>query len=111
MPGDQVTSDARSPQTDRPVTTPKFEQVVTHEVGLLEIAVNTDLPNAVFAPAFPVGSVIYDQKDRKHFEVTHDGTEQVYQPKSKGLQGTVFVYHLLWIASAVAYLFIRKGTI
>lgn|GEM_PF-4449318 len=62
-------------------------------------------------PAFPVGSVIYDQKDRKHFEVTHDGTEQVYQPKAKGLQGTVFVYHLLWIASAAAYLFIRKGTI
>ena len=55
--------------------------------------------------------MIYDQKDRKHFEVTHDGTEQVYQPKSKGLQGTVFVYHLFWIASAVAYLFIRKGTI
>ena len=55
--------------------------------------------------------MIYDQKDRKHFEVTHDGTEQVYQPKAKGLQGTVFVYHLFWIASAVAYLFIRKGTI
>ena len=53
MPGEQVTSDARSPQTDRPVTTPKFEQVVTHEVELLEIAVNTDLPDAVFAPRVP----------------------------------------------------------
>lgn len=97
--------------TYQPVTTPKLEHAATHEVELLEIAVNTDLPDADFAPAFPVVSVIYDQKLRKHIEVTADGTEQIYQPKPKGLQGAVFVYHLLWIASAVAYLFIRKGTV
>ncbi len=111
VPGDKVTSEAQPQQADQPSASPKLELLITHEVELLEIAVNTDLPDAVFAPAFPVGSVIYDQKLRKHFEVIADGTEQVYQPKPKGLQGAVFVYHLLWIASAVASLFIRKGTV
>ncbi|MEK6258772.1 MAG: hypothetical protein AABP62_09130 [Planctomycetota bacterium] len=107
-PGEKTTLGERSNQTDRTANPSKLELVVTHEVEVLEIAVNTDLPDAVFAPAFPVGSVIYDQRDRKHYEVDASGTEHLYQPRPKGLRGTVFVYHLIWITAAAACLFGRK---
>lgn len=108
LPGEAITPDVRSKQADRSANPLKLEHVITNEVEVLEIAVNSGLPDAVFAPAFPVGSVIYDQRDRKHYEVDASGTEHLYQPKPKGLRGTVFVYHLIWITAAAAWLLRRK---
>ena len=89
----------------------KLEIDETNETEILEIAVNPDLPDSTFAPAFPVGSVIYDQQDSKQYEVTADGTEQPYIAKPKGTRGAVFGYHLLWIAATAVWLFRRNASV
>ena len=89
--------------SDRPL---KLEHFATKESEILEIAVNTNLPDAVFSPPFPEGVVFSDLADRKFYQVK-DGTEQSYHPKPKGLQGAVFAFHLLWITVAVTCLFRR----
>ena len=109
-PNKAATSTPHSNSSDNSVTPPKLELVITQEAELLEIAVNTDLSDAVFAPAFPIGAVVYDQRDRKHYEVDASGTEHLYQPKPKGLRGAVFVYHLIWITAAATCLLRRKVT-
>ncbi|MBS0205749.1 MAG: hypothetical protein JSS49_22840 [Planctomycetes bacterium] len=86
----------------------KLEHVSTKESEILEIAVNTNLADAVFAPAFPDGTVFSDLADRKLYEVKA-GAESLYIPKPKGIQGAVFVFHLLWITIAVVYLFWRSA--
>lgn len=110
-PNERTMPGKLSKTDDSAATPPKLELTVTHEVEVLEIAVNSDLPDAVFAPAFPIGAVIYDQRDRKFYEVNASGSEQLYQPKPKGLRGTVFVYHLIWITAAAACLLGRKVTV
>ncbi len=101
---------ATNPQHDEAqANSPPLELTLTTEIELQEIAVNTDLPDALFAPAFPSGTVFHDQQDRKQYEVTADGREQLYVPKPKGLRGAVFAYHLLWIASAMVWLFRRNA--
>ena len=94
-------------KNDHSVVSPKLEHVTTNESEILEIAVNTDLPNSVFAPAFPVGSIIGGH-DGKNYEVIADGTEQLYVAKAKGLRGAVFGFHLLWIAIGSTWLLRRK---
>ena len=98
-----------SPNTGhRPVNTPTLAHAFTSEAETLEITVNTDLPDSVFAPAFPTGSVIQDAQDGKNYEVTAAGTEQLYQPRPKGLRSAVLGYHLLWMAIASTWLLRRK---
>ena len=94
-------------KNDHSVVSPKLEHVTTNESEILEIAVNTDLPNSVFAPAFPIGSIIGGH-DGKNYEVIADGTEQLYVAKAKGLRGAVFGFHLLWIAIGSTWLLRRK---
>ena len=107
-PNERTVPGKFSKTDDIAATPPKLELTVTHEVEVLEIAVNSELPDAVFAPAFPIGAVVYDQQVRKHYEVNASGSEQLYQPKPKGLRGTVFVYHLIWITAAAAYMCRRQ---
>lgn len=92
---------------DRPL---KLEHFATKESEILEIAVNTNLPDAVFSPSFPEGTVFSDLADRKFYQVK-DGSEESYHPKPRGLQGAVFVFHLLWITVAVSLLFRRTATV
>ena len=104
------TSNGQLMRNNDAANTQKLEHVITNESEILEIAVNTDLPDSIFAPAFPTGSVIQDAQDGKTYEVTAAGTEQLYHPKPKGLRGAVFGFHLLWMAIATTWLLRRKVT-
>ena len=88
--------------------TNELESFLTIESEVTEAAVNTGIPDEIFAPKFPAGSILFDESQRKYFEVDSDGEEHAYVPTPKGIRGAVATYQLLILAAGVVYLFRRK---
>lgn len=86
----------------------ELELVLTIESEVTEATVNTGIPDEMFAPKFPAGSILFDENQRKYIEVDRDGEEHVYVPTPKGIRGAVAAYQLLILVAGVVYLFRRQ---
>ncbi len=87
--------------------TNELELFLTKESEVTDVAVNTGIPDEIFAPKFPAG-LIFDENERKYIEVDSDGEEHAYVPTPKGIRGAVAAYQLLILAAGVVYLFRRQ---
>jgi ABC-type transport system involved in multi-copper enzyme maturation permease subunit len=94
--------------TDTVAGEPDLQRVVTQKTEVLELVVDAELPDQVFASPFPPGMIIYDQSDRKFYQADDSGAVHRYQPIPKGTRGAVFAYHLAWISAAAIFLY--RGT-
>lgn len=95
-------------QTSPPLKSQELELVLTIESEVTEATANTGIPDEIFAPKFPAGSILFDENQRKYIEVDSGGEEHAYVPTPKGIRGAVATYQLLILAAGVAYLFRRQ---
>ncbi len=87
----------------------ELKKHLTLRVEVLELAVAEEPDDKLFAPAFPVGTVIFDHQDKKIYEAGESGAIRPYRPTPAGFRGAVFACHILWISDAVTCLFRRRN--
>ena len=83
----------RTPQVVMESTTYEFK----------DLQINSGLPDSAFEFDFRKiqDRFFYDMKTTKPYQLDSTGHRIAFAPRSIGIQGAVFIYHLIWISTLI----------
>lgn len=90
---------------------PQLELLTSQEAEVIEVQVNSGLPDSAFTPLFPPGSILFEPTLQQNMVVAEDGSERIYYPTPKGLRGSILAYQLMVVGAGIVYLVRQKAVV